>query len=165
MQNLSLYKRTSLFSPVPFPLPFSPLPSMPPLCHEPSLPSYPPFFCFNHCTNSFLLMHIFKLSLDIFVYHCTLKKPDDVQALLRNGNIETGGHDDEAPGATGVRVYAMHRRIQESEAAAMRAYLLPDVSGTAGGRPYVRSVHILTAIINASASAQSTIRNSWPIPT
>jgi len=62
-------------------------------------------------------------------------------------------------------VYAMHRRIQESEAAAMRAYLLPDVSGTAGGRPYVRSVHILTAIINASASAQSTIRNSWPIPT
>jgi len=23
-------------------------------------------------------MHIFKLSLDIFVYHCTLKKPDDV---------------------------------------------------------------------------------------
>ena len=53
-------------------------PPCPPLCHEPSLPSYPPFFCFNHCTNSFLLMHIFKLSLDIFVYHCTLKKPDDV---------------------------------------------------------------------------------------
>ena len=49
-----------------------------PLHALPCATSYPPFFCFNHCTNSFLLMHIFKLSLDIFVYHCTLKKPDDV---------------------------------------------------------------------------------------